>query len=138
MASTDTVYNLEVAEYHTYFVGNGELWVHNTSPCNPKVVTHPSQRAARRAAQREAGIPAGAAPDRTVPSRPGSRPPSGPSGTRSEWSPVSDAQVGVHHDPHGHLFPDGTTIPPHFGVDSPDGPTVHHVYPSAHDPSSNR
>ena len=25
-----TVYNFEVADYHTYFVGQGEVWVHNT------------------------------------------------------------------------------------------------------------
>ena len=27
-----TVYNFEVEDYHTYFVGQGEVWVHNTCP----------------------------------------------------------------------------------------------------------
>ena len=28
--AAQTVYNFEVADYHTYFVGQGEVWVHNT------------------------------------------------------------------------------------------------------------
>ena len=28
--AAQTVYNFEVADYHTYFVGLGEVWVHNT------------------------------------------------------------------------------------------------------------
>ena len=28
--AAQTVYNFEVADYHTYFVGHGEVWVHNT------------------------------------------------------------------------------------------------------------
>ena len=62
----------------------------------------------------------------------------GPRGTRAEWDPVSDANVSVHHDPNGHLFPDGSTIDPHYGVDVPGAPTVHHTYPSSIDPSLNR
>jgi hypothetical protein len=104
----------------------------------PTVVAHPSQRAARRAALRQAGVPAGTPPSRRVPSRPGSQAASGPRGERTEWSPVSDGNVGVHHDPNGHLFPDGSTIPPHYGVDIPGGSTVHHVYPSPIDPRFNR
>lgn len=29
-----TVYNLTVADFHTYFVGTDGVWVHNQSPCN--------------------------------------------------------------------------------------------------------
>ena len=32
--AAQTVYNFEVAEFHTYFVGQGEVWVHNTCPGN--------------------------------------------------------------------------------------------------------
>lgn len=131
-----TVHNLTVAEFHTYFVGVSGVLVHNTSPC--VTVPHASEGAARRAALREAGIPAGTPPTRAVASNPGSQAPTGPRGTRSEWDPVSDAGVGAHHDPYGHLFPDGSTIKPHYGVDIPGKPTVHHTYPTAHDPTLNR
>ena len=104
----------------------------------PTVVEHGSEAAARRAALREAGIPAGTSPARNVPSRPGSQAATGPRGTRGEWDPISDAKVGVHHDPNGHSFPDGSTIDPHYGVDVPNAPTVHHTYPSAVDPRLNR
>ncbi len=29
--AAQTVYNFEVADYHTYFVGQGEVWVHNAN-----------------------------------------------------------------------------------------------------------
>jgi hypothetical protein len=32
-ARTETVYNLTVAEHHTYFVGTSETWVHNLGKC---------------------------------------------------------------------------------------------------------
>jgi hypothetical protein len=43
-------FNLTVANYHTYFVGEQQVWVHNAN-CGL------SQRAATRQAKREAGIP---------------------------------------------------------------------------------
>jgi hypothetical protein len=36
--STAKVYNFEVDEFHTYFVGNQSIWVHNSSPCSPKAL----------------------------------------------------------------------------------------------------
>jgi RHS repeat-associated protein len=44
-----TVYNLEVADFHTYFVGLGEAWVHNTCGCGGGAGT---ARAGGRAAAR--------------------------------------------------------------------------------------
>jgi RHS repeat-associated protein len=108
------------------------------APECPKIVGHSSESAARRAALREAGIPAGTPPSRSVPSNPGSQAASGPRGARAEWDPVSDADVGVHHDPNGHRFSDESTIAPHYGVDNPRGPTTHHTYPSSVDPRLNR
>lgn len=32
LGETFTTYNFEVEDYHTYFVGEAEVWVHNTSP----------------------------------------------------------------------------------------------------------
>ena len=39
---TTTVYNLEVAEYHTYFVGHGGAWVHNE--CLPQALRNKLKR----------------------------------------------------------------------------------------------
>jgi len=109
---------------------------------DPHIVHHDSEAAARRAALREAGMPTS---DTTrhnvseVESRPGSQAPTGPRGTRTEISDTANPNgPTVHHDPYGHRFDDGSTIPPHWGVDRPDGSTTHHTYPSDHDPSTNR
>ena len=34
--AAQTVYNFEVEDYHTYFVGQGEVWVHNADYLTPK------------------------------------------------------------------------------------------------------
>ena len=56
-----TVYNFEVAGFHTYFVSDLGLLVHNSCPVrraqNPNDITAPSERAARRAAFRDMNIP---------------------------------------------------------------------------------
>jgi hypothetical protein len=33
MPDVRTVYNLEVGDFHTYFVGTAQLWVHNACSC---------------------------------------------------------------------------------------------------------
>jgi RHS repeat-associated protein len=101
----------------------------------PKIVEHPSERAARRAAEREAGMGkhGGRTEPRVVELRPGSRSPHGDPGVRTEVTSTDTGRT-VHHDPCGHA--DGS-IPPHYGVDTPGG-TTHHTYPSTHDPSTNR
>ncbi|RLB54277.1 MAG: hypothetical protein DRJ42_09585 [Deltaproteobacteria bacterium] len=106
-------------------------------PLGTDIVAHGSERAARRAALREAGIPAGTPASRAVTPHRGSRPRDA-DGTRAEWESVSDANVEVHHDPYGHRYPDEATIPPHYGVEVPGRPTRHHMYPTTHDPSTNR
>src|SRR5262249_41056210 len=57
-----TVYNVAVADYHTYFVGSRytafSVWAHNGPPCAANAANRQlSPRAARRQAMREAGIP---------------------------------------------------------------------------------
>jgi YD repeat-containing protein len=37
-ATTDTVFNLEVEDFHTYFVGESGAWVHNNSGCGPSLL----------------------------------------------------------------------------------------------------
>ncbi len=104
-------------------------------PGKPIVIKHPSKKAARRAAQRDSGMGKHGGreilPDK--PSRPGSKAPQGDPGVRTETRSTDTGKV-VHHDPYGHK--DGN-IPPHYGVDSPSG-TIHHTYPTTHDPQNNR
>lgn len=54
-------YNLEVADWHTYFVGDASIWVHNSCPVPPRGrgAVPPSERDPRRAftpAQRREGL----------------------------------------------------------------------------------
>jgi RHS repeat-associated protein len=98
-----------------------------------------TKRAARRAALRAAGIGKNGARQQLPPEplRPGSQAPTGPPGTRTT---VVDPQTGakVHYDPWGHRLPDGTTIPPHYGVEIPGQPTKHFTWPTTHNPANNR
>ncbi|WP_081752883.1 polymorphic toxin-type HINT domain-containing protein [Kallotenue papyrolyticum] len=133
------MYNLTVATAHTFFVGDQQWLVHNSCG-KPIVVEHPSKRAARRAAEREAGMGKHGSREVLEPEEfnPGSRPPSGDPGKRQRVRSPETGRI-VHHDPWGHKWPDGSTIPPHYGVDYPRSrPTTHHTYPSKHDPRKNR
>ncbi|SEK79639.1 RHS repeat-associated core domain-containing protein [Stigmatella aurantiaca] len=62
-----TVFNFEVAEFHTYFVGEAGAWVHNT--CRPNKTPAPppptTRRAAMHQAKRDAGIPVSQQPDKS-------------------------------------------------------------------------
>jgi RHS repeat-associated protein len=106
----------------------------------PRIVEHPSERAARRAAERAAGMGRHGTreplPDQ--PLAPGSQAPTGPRGVRTEARSPDTGRV-IHQDPYGHSLPDGEVIPPHYGVEGPglEG-TTHHTYPSRHDPRTNR
>ena len=118
----------------------------------PHIVEHQSEAAARRAALRDANIPVGDPGRHAITqeeSRPGSKSPMGDPGMRTEIRDSALPQQtapAAHHDPFGHRIedknPDGsttvTTIPPHWGVDRPGGGTIHHTYPSDHDPNTNR
>jgi RHS repeat-associated protein len=102
----------------------------------PRIVVHPSQRAAMRAAAREAGMGRhGRRHVKTEPLHAGSRAPTGPRGVRTEATSPETGRT-MHHDPYGHAEPE---IGPHYGVSGPgiDG-TTHHVYPSTHAPATNR
>jgi RHS repeat-associated protein len=104
---------------------------------SPLTTSHPSQRAAMRAAQRDAGMGShGARSTVTVPLSPGSRSPQGAPGVRTEVTNPYNGQ-SYHHDPYGHNF-EGQTIGPHYGVEKTSGETMHHLYPSDHDPTTNR
>lgn len=101
----------------------------------PQKIEHPSKSAARRAAEREAGMGRHGArenlPEQAL--RPGSQSPMGDPGVRTETKSPRTGRT-VHHDPDGHKK---DVIPPHYGVDGPNG-TTHHTYPNGHDPRTNR
>ena len=42
-AEPQIAYNLEVAEYHTYFVGESRVWVHNGTPCGGNNLPTPAR-----------------------------------------------------------------------------------------------
>jgi len=101
----------------------------------PKIIEHPSQKAARKAAQREAGMGKHGRRKKlpNKPLRPGSRSPQGDPGVRTEVQSADTGKI-VHHDPYGHKV---DNIGPHYGVDGPNG-TTHHTYPTTHNPQWNR
>ena len=61
LATPEVTYNFEVEDFHTYFVGNNPVCVHNKN-CNIQTgnakdySVHESKRAAYRAAKRDAGV----------------------------------------------------------------------------------
>jgi hypothetical protein len=135
------VYNLEVHRTHNYYVSNLGILVHNS--CQGRttgdIKPHQSKRAARRAAEKDAGMGKHGGreqlPDKEL--RKGSRSPQGEPGARTEVKSADTGEV-VHHDPYGTRYDDGDVTPPHYGVDKADGSSVHHTYPSDHDPTQNR
>ena len=116
----------------------GEI-IEGTARETGEIAHHSSQSAARRAARREAGMGKHGGveqlPDQ--PLRPGSQAPTGPRGTRTEVQSTDTGDI-VHHDPYGTRYQDGSVTPPHYGVERDGQPTIHHTYPSPHDPRTNR
>ena len=103
-----TVYNFEVADFHTYYVGYGSVLVHNT--CGPKKqATYSTRKQAFNAAKREIGVPRSQQPT-VLPNI----------GNRGEINPgrVYDFGNGryIRDDVVGHTFQDGTHIGPHFNT----------------------
>lgn len=108
----------------------------------PVIIPHDTERQARRAAERDAGMGRhGPREERVEDYKPGSRSPAGDPGRRRVTENSSDPpgrRRSVEHDRYGHRFPDGSTIPPHYGSRTPGQPTRHHTYPSPHNPQNNR
>ena len=104
---TTAVYNLEVANLHTFFVGEDGLVVHNGGgahvPCG-------SSRGAFRQAKRDAGIPTSQT-HRTHSNGQGDR----NGGRATDFG--FDGNKAVQHHPDGHNFPDGNR--PNNGSDRP-------------------
>ena len=58
LGRTEDTYNIEVADFHTYFVGESKVLVHNECACKVRGVNNPvTSRQARREVMRKEGIP---------------------------------------------------------------------------------
>lgn len=103
-----TVYNFEVEDFHTYYIGNSSVLVHND--CGPKLqATYDTRKQAFNAAKREIGVPRSQQPI----VRPNI-------GNRGELNPgrVYDFGNGkfIRDDIVGHVFNDGSSIGRHFNT----------------------
>jgi len=102
------LYNLEVEGFHTYFVGQCSLLVHNSCAKNgsPKGA---GRKGAFKQAKRDAGIPTGQQPQRVLQNvnRQGKVVP----------GKVYDfGNVKITDDLAGHIFADGTKVARHFNL----------------------
>ena len=104
-----TVYNFEVEDFHTYFVGETSVLVHND--CGPKnKMTFETRKQAFNEAKRQIGVPTSAQPTRI-----------GPNITRQgQIAPgrvyYFDNGNYIRDDISGHIFPDGGHIGSHFNI----------------------
>jgi hypothetical protein len=96
----ETTYNFEIEDYHTYYVGDQGILVHNIC-----------ENAAMRVAKRSENIPMSQNPDHVVKVK-----------MIGENGRVYSARAELYGDKFirndfgGHLFPDGTTLPKHFNA----------------------
>ena len=97
----ETTYNFEVKDFHTYFVGEDSVLVHNKC----------SQRAAMREAKRSVNIPMSQKPDsvRTVKMV-------GANGRTVFARFEKYGNKFIRNDLGGHLFKDGATLPRHYNA----------------------
>ena len=101
LAEPVQVYNFEVEDFHTYYVGAGCVLVHNQC----------SQRAARRAAKRSENIPMSQKADKVIVEW--------RKGTNGHYSKYITEKYGnkfIRNDTGGHRFSDGATIGRHFNA----------------------
>ena len=96
------VFNFEVEDCHTYFVGNLDLLVHN-GPC--------SQRNAMRQAKRSENIPMSQKPDSIQIEKM-----IGENGRTVFAKTEIYGDKFIRNDVGGHLFKDGATLPKHFNA----------------------
>jgi hypothetical protein len=102
------VYNFEVADYHTYYVGESAVLVHND--CGPKnQVTYGTRRQAFNAAKREINVPVSQQP-KVLPNI----------GNRGELNAGRLYDFGngkyIRDDIAGHVFKDGGMLGRHFNT----------------------
>ena len=129
-------FNFEVQGFHTYFVGESSLWVHNACPgARPPSFTPEGagRSGAFRQAKRDAGIPMGQQPARVLPNldrngRVVRNPDGTPQRGRIYEYEIRDASgrllrtIRILEHAEGHRFPDNPTQDrgPHFNGPDPD------------------
>ena len=108
LESPITVYNFEVEEFHTYYVSESAVLVHNV--CGPKnQVTYSTRKQAFNAAKRDIGVPKSQQPIVKL-----------NIGNRGELNPGRLYDFGngkfIRDDIAGHVFPDGASMGRHFNT----------------------
>lgn len=103
-----TVYNFEVEDFHTYYVGESAVLVHND--CGPKnQITYSTRKQAFHAAKRDIGVPRSQQPIVKL-----------NIGNRSEPNPGRLYDFGsgkfIRDDIAGHVFLDGASMERHFNT----------------------
>ena len=101
LAEPVKVFNFEVEDFHTYFVGNSCILVHNLC----------SQRAAMRQAKRSENIPLSKKPDHII-----KQWMTGANGKNVEVITEVYGDKFIRNDWAGHLFKDGGTIGRHYNA----------------------
>ena len=99
------VYNFEVEDYHTYYVGSLRILVHNKCALDAKYYS--TRRSAFRDAKRDAGIPVSSQPTAVQPNY----------NKHKVILPGRQYVYGkkiIREDIFGHIFEDGTKLGPHF------------------------
>ena len=105
------VYNFEVEDFHTYYVGGDAILVHNSCAQNPVM----SQRAAMRSAKRSVNIPMSQHPDSVS-----SVKMIGENGQTVFARMELYGNKYIRNDLGGHLFQDGATMGRHYNAGTID------------------
>ena len=110
-----TVYNFEVEDAHTYFVGHTAAWVHNTCNRPPDLTPEGAGRSgALNEAKRRNNIPTSSQPESVTPNydRRGNLQP----GRTYNYRDSNGKLVSIREDAAGHVFPDNPSQNrgPHF------------------------
>ena len=101
LEQSETTYNFEVADFHTYYVGKNEVLVHNMC-----------ERAAMRAAKRSENISMSQKPDEVIIEK-------AVKGANGKYYQPKTFRFGdkfIRNDFGGHLFNDGATLGSHFNA----------------------
>ena len=111
LKTTVSVYNFEVEDFHTYYVGIQGILVHNMCQPQNKTPNGAKRKGALRAAKREIGVPRSQQP-KVMPNI----------NKRGEIMPGRVYNFGkgkfIRDDVIGHIFKDGGKIPRHFNTPS--------------------
>ena len=101
LSESETTYNFEGADFHTYYVSESNILVHNTC-----------ERAAMRAAKRSENIPMSQKPDKIIVEK-------AVKGVNGKYYQPKTYIFGdkyIRNDFGGHIFSDGATLGSHYNA----------------------